>query len=420
VKLRTRYWISGIALCAWLPAAVAGRHAATRNLAKQDNSPEVTARVSAILKRAIVIDTHDDTPQRFYWENFDMGHRDAQGNIDIPRMREGGYNAIFMSIWTPGTVPGPEASTRALRQIGLVREQVTKHPADLMLATTAADIEHARQQGKIAVLMGMEGGHMINNDLGLLRKYAGLGVRYLTLTHGVNDDWADSSTDKPAHNGLTPFGRQVVEELNRLGVMVDISHVSDKTFYDALEATRAPVIASHSSCRALCDAKRNMSDDMIRALAKNGGVIQINFHIGFLSQQYADAVKASAEQKAAVAEMEKMCGENESCKTINYQRLNDEATAAGKVPRVEWQRIVDHIDHAVKIAGSEHVGLGSDFDGAIMPNGMGDVAHYQQITAELVRRGYSDADIQDILGGNVLRVMTQVEDVSRKMRGEKK
>jgi len=418
--LRTRYWISGIALCAWLPAAVAGRHAATRNLAKQDNSPEVTARVSAILKRAIVIDTHDDTPQRFYWENFDMGHRDAQGNIDIPRMREGGYNAIFMSIWTPGTVPGPEASTRALRQIGLVREQVTKHPADLMLATTAADIEHARQQGKIAVLMGMEGGHMINNDLGLLRKYAGLGVRYLTLTHGVNDDWADSSTDKPAHNGLTPFGRQVVEELNRLGVMVDISHVSDKTFYDALEATRAPVIASHSSCRALCDAKRNMSDDMIRALAKNGGVIQINFHIGFLSQQYADAVKASAEQKAAVAEMEKMCGENESCKTINYQRLNDEATAAGKVPRVEWQRIVDHIDHAVKIAGSEHVGLGSDFDGAIMPNGMGDVAHYQQITAELVRRGYSDADIQDILGGNVLRVMTQVEDVSRKMRGEKK
>lgn len=418
--MRTRYWISGIALCAWLPAAVAGRHAATRNLAKQDNSPEVTARVSAILKRAIVIDTHDDTPQRFYWENFDMGHRDAQGNIDIPRMREGGYNAIFMSIWTPGTVPGPEASTRALRQIGLVREQVTKHPADLMLATTAADIEHARQQGKIAVLMGMEGGHMINNDLGLLRKYAGLGVRYLTLTHGVNDDWADSSTDKPAHNGLTPFGRQVVEELNRLGVMVDISHVSDKTFYDALEATRAPVIASHSSCRALCDAKRNMSDDMIRALAKNGGVIQINFHIGFLSQQYADAVKASAEQKAAVAEMEKMCGENESCKTINYQRLNDEATAAGKVPRVEWQRIVDHIDHAVKIAGSEHVGLGSDFDGAIMPNGMGDVAHYQQITAELVRRGYSDADIQDILGGNVLRVMTQVEDVSRKMRGEKK
>jgi len=421
VSKRTKYSISGIALCMCLPVAYAARRASGTDFSMQDSSKDIAARVAAIQKRAIAIDTHDDTPQRFYWENFDMGHRDAVGDIDIPRMREGGLNAIFMSIWTPGTVPAPEASARALKQIELVRAQVTKHSADLMLATTAEDIAHARQQGKIAVLMGMEGGHMINNDLELLKKYAGLGVRYLTLTHSVNDDWADSSTDKPVHNGLAPFGKQVVEELNRLGVMVDISHVADKTFYDVMEVTKAPVIASHSSCRALCDARRNMTDDMIRALAKNGGVIQINFHIGFLSQEYADAVKAAGEgMKAANAEMEKTCGENEACKVAGGQRVNDELTAAGKLPAVAWQRIVDHIDHAVKIAGAEHVGLGSDFDGAIMPQGMTDVSRYQLITAELIRRGYSDQDIENILGGNVLRVMTQVEGVARKMRGEKK
>jgi len=378
------------------------------------------ARAHAIQKRAIVVDTHDDTPQRFYFEDFDLGHRDAAGNIDIPRMREGGLGAIFMSIWTPGTLPPAEASKRALRQIELVRAQVEKHPADLLLATTVAEIRRAHQEGKIAVLMGMEGGHMINDDLDLLRKYAGLGVRYLTLTHSVNDNWADSSTDKPAHNGLTDFGRQVVTELNRLGVMVDISHVSDKTFYDALAVTRAPVIASHSSCRALCDARRNMSDAMLQALAKNGGVVQINYHIGFLSQEYADASKAaSPEQKAAEATMEKQCGEDEACKVIGGQRVSDEFTAKGNLPVVSYQRIVDHIDHAVKIAGVDHVGLGSDFDGAVMPKGMEDVSHLERITMELLRRGYSDKDVEKILGGNLLRVMGDVEKTAAKMRGEK-
>jgi len=386
----------------------------------QHSEKNAAARVRNIQKTLIAVDTHDDTPQRMLWEDFDLGHRDAVGNIDIPRMREGGLDAIFMSIWTPGTIPQAEASRRALKQIELVRAQVEKHPGDLLLATTAVDVERARREKKIAVLMGMEGGHMINDDLELLRKYAGLGVRYLTLTHGVDDNWADSSTGKQAHNGLTPFGKQVVQELNRLGVLVDISHVSDKTFYDALEVTKAPVIASHSSCRALCDARRNMTDDMIRALGKNGGVIQINFHIGFLSQEYADASKAaSAEVGEAIAAMEKSCGENEACKVRGYQKLNDESTAAGKLPKVSWERIVDHIDHAVKIAGAEHVGLGSDFDGAIMPQGMEDVSRYQRITEELVRRGYSDRDISNIMGGNVLRVMAQAEEVARKMRGEK-
>ena len=399
---------------------IAAASCSAQTTTAQSSAPDVSTRARAIRARAIAVDTHDDTPQRMEWENFDLGPRDPAGNIDIPRMREGGLNAIFMSIWTPGTIPAAEASKRAFEQIERVREQVKKHPADLLLATTAADVRQARKEGKIAVLMGMEGGHMINDDLGLLRKYAALGVRYLTLTHSVNDNWADSSTDKPVHNGLTPFGRQVVAELNRLGVMVDISHVSDKTFSDALEVTRAPVIASHSSCRALCDARRNMTDDMMRALAKNGGVIQINFHIGFLSQEYADAAKAATPaQKERSSEMEKQCGENEACKVRGYQRLNDDATAKGELPIVNWQRIVDHIDHAVKIAGVDHVGLGSDFDGAIMPRGMEDVSHYGRITEELLRRGYSDADIEKILGGNTLRVMAEVERVSREMQRAK-
>jgi membrane dipeptidase len=409
-------WSCGAAL-ALVSLASAAMHA---DKPGQKTADSLESRAHAIQQRAIVVDTHDDTPQRFYFEDFDLGHRDAAGNIDIPRMREGGLGAIFMSIWTPGTIPGPEASKRALRQIELVRAQVEKHPADLLLATTVADIRRAHQEGKIAVLMGVEGGHMINDDLDLLRKYAGLGVRYLTLTHGVNDDWADSSTDKPAHNGLTDFGRRVVKELNRLGVMVDISHVSDKTFYDALAVTRAPVIASHSSCRALCDAARNMNDEMLRALAKNGGVIQINYHIGFLSQEYAKATKAaSPEEKAAAAAMEKQCGEDEACKVMGEQRVSDEFTAKGQLPAVSWERIVDHIDHAVKVAGVEHVGLGSDFDGAVMPKGMEDVSHLERITAELLRRGYAEKDIEKILGGNLLRVMGEVEMVAAKMRGEK-
>jgi len=401
-----------LAAVAFLFALVFSPHSSARG-----SGPAISAHARAILARAIVVDTHDDTPQRMLWEHFDLAHRDTAGNIDIPRMRDGNLNAIFMSIWTPGTIPVTDAVKRALQMIDLVREQAKKHPADLMLATTVADVRRARKENKIAVLMGMEGGHMINDDLGLLRRYAALGVRYLTLTHSVNDDWADSSTDKPAHNGLTPFGRKVVNELNRLGVMVDISHVSDKTFYDALEVTRAPVIASHSSCRELCSAPRNMNDAMLRALAKNGGVVQINFHIGFLSQEYADASKsAPADSKAAIAAMEQQCGEDEACKVLGYQRLSDEATAKGQLPAVNWQRIVDHIDHAVKVAGIDHVGLGSDFDGAIMPRGMDDVSHYPQITEELIRRGYSDDDIVKILGGNLLRVMGEVERVSGEMR----
>jgi len=378
---------------------------------------EIAERARKLHASAIVLDTHVDTPQRLLFEKFDLGKRDAEGHLDIPRMREGGLNAVFMSIWTPSQVNGPKGVKRALDLIDAVREQVQRHSQELALATTAEEVRRARAQGKIAVLMGMEGGHMIDDDLGLLRIYAALGVRYLTLTHGSNTNWADSSTDDPKHNGLTPFGRSVVRELNRLGVLVDISHVSDKTFYDALEASRAPLIASHSSCRALCNHKRNMTDDMIRALAKKGGVIQINYNTGFLSQEYAEAYRRIADEiKAKDSEADKLYGENMAPVIRANERIRREFTAAGKLPRVSWEKIVAHIDHVVKLVGVDYVGLGSDFDGATMPEGMEDCSKLERITEALLRKGYSEADIRKILGENTLRVLEQAERVSRAMQ----
>jgi membrane dipeptidase len=305
---------------------------------------------------------------------------------------------------------------RALVQIDAVREQVRKHPNDLVLATTAAEIREARKQGKIAALLGVEGGHMINSDLAVLRTYAALGVRYMTLTHSGNDEWADSSTDKAVHNGLTEFGKDVVREMNRLGVMVDISHVSDKTFYDALEVSKAPLIASHSSCRAICDAPRNMTDRMMKDLAAKGGVVQINYHVGFLSQEFRNAEKANPElNKAIGAEVAKRCGDNEGCQLMEGDRITREYVEQGKFPRVAYIKIIEHIDHAMKVAGIDHVGLGSDFDGANMPYGMEDATKLPYITEALLQKGYPEGDVKKILGENTLRVMTEVERVSREL-----
>jgi membrane dipeptidase len=369
---------------------------------------------------SIVVDAHDDTTQRFLDGKFDLGVRSASGSIDIPRMKEGGLGAIFFSIWIPSKITGPEAVNRALVQIDAVREQVRKHSNDIVLAATAAEIREAHKQGKIAALMGVEGGHMINSDLGVLRSYAALGVRYMTLTHTGNTEWADASTDKAVHNGLTNFGKDVVREMNRLGVMVDISHVSDKTFYDALETSKAPLIASHSSCRAICAAPRNMTDQMMKDLAAKGGVVQINYHVGFLSQEFRDAEKANPEMdKARSAELVKRCGDNEGCQIIEGERLTREYVEQGKLPRVDFARIIEHIDHAVKIAGIDHVGLGSDFDGANMPYGMEDATKLPKITEALLQKGYSEGDVKKILGENTLRVMTEVERVSRELNAGK-
>ena len=364
---------------------------------------------------SIVIDTHDDTTQRLLDPKFDLGARHDDGGIDIPRMREGGLSAIFFAIYIPGTITGPSAVQRALDQIGALRETVDRHPDDLVLCTTASEIRAAKANGKIAVLIGVEGGHMINDSLANLDKFYALGVRYMTLTHMVNTDWADSSTDKPAHNGLSDFGKQVVREMNRLGMMVDVSHVSDKTFYDVLKTSTAPVIASHSSCRALCDAPRNMTDEMIKALAAKGGVIQINYHVGFLSQQFQDAQKSNPQLgKEIEAESKKRCGNNEACELIEADKVVREMVEQGKFPRVDWTEIINHIDHAVKLVGVDHVGLGSDFDGADMPYGMEDASHLPQITNALLAKGYSASDIRKILGGNTLRLMQDVEAAAQK------
>jgi membrane dipeptidase len=369
---------------------------------------------------SIVIDTHDDTTQRFLDPAFDLGARNALGSIDIPRMKEGGLGAIFFSIWIPSKITGPEAVKRALSQIEAVHEQVRKHSSDLVPVTTAEGIREAHKEGKIAALIGVEGGHMIASDLGVLRRYASLGARYMTLTHSGNAEWADSSTSKPEHSGLSEFGKDVVREMNRLGMIVDVSHVSDKTFADVLEVSKAPVFASHSDCRAICDAPRNMTDDMIRALAAKGGVIQINYHVGFLSQEFRNAEKAHPEWDKAIAlEVQKRCGDREGCKLIEGDRVTREYVLRGDLPRVEWTKIIEHIDHAVKIAGIDHVGLGSDFDGANMPFGMEDASKLPQITNALLEKGYSEGDVKKILGENTLRVMAEVERVGRELNAAK-
>jgi len=375
---------------------------------------QISERARQLHMRAIVVDTHDDTTQRLVGDKgFDIARRNTTGNIDIPRMREGGLDAIFFSIWMNGDITGPTAIKRALDQIDAVREAVRTHSNDLVLATTAAEIRQAHAAKKIAALMGVEGGHMIDSDLGILRIYAALGVRYMTLTHSLNTPWADSSGDKPAHDGLAPFGKDVVREMNRLGIMVDISHVADKTFFDALETTKAPMIASHSSARAIANAPRNMTDDMLRAMTKNGGVVMVNYHAGFLSEEFRVA-KAGPALQAKLDAVAKRCGDNEGCSIPANDALYHEAMLNGEMPKVSWEKIVDHIDHVVKIAGVDHVGLGSDFDGATMPIGMESAANLPKITDALMKKGYSDADIEKILGGNILRVMEAVERAARR------
>jgi len=370
---------------------------------------DISPRARELHFRSIVIDTHVDTTQRLIFDNFDLGARHGDGSVDIPRLREGGVGAIFFAIWVPGTVTGRDAIQSAMRQIAAVRRQADLHPGDMALAKSAEEIFQAIAAGRIALLMGIEGGHMIGRDLGVLREYASRGASYMTLTHTRSTDWADASTDKPVHNGLSDFGKDVIREMNRLGMMVDVSHVSDKTLEDVLAVSEAPVFASHSSCRAICGAARNLSDEAIEALAAKNGLVQINFHVGFLSQEFRDAEKAQPElEKQADEEADRLCGENVACKLLESDRIIRAWVAEGKLPRVGWPKIIEHIDHAVSVAGIDHVGLGSDFDGAVMPYGMEDASRLPRITEALLQRGYADEEIQKILGGNMLRLMQNV------------
>jgi membrane dipeptidase len=389
-------------------------------LAANVTTGDVSPKARKLHFSSLVVDTHVDTTQRFLDGQFDLGVRNAQGSVDLPRLKEGGVDAVFFAAWIPSKITGPEAVHRAEVQIAAVREEVAKHSNEMVLATTAEGIRAAYKDGKVAALMAVEGGHMINSDLNVLRGFAASGVRYMTLTHSGNCEWADASTAKPAHNGLSAFGKHVIAEMNRLGMMVDISHVSDKTFYDVLEISKAPLIASHSSCKALCNTPRNITDKMMMDLAAKGGVVQINFHAGFLSQEFRNAEKAHPEwEKEIAAEARKACGDNQACLLLEGDRVTRQYVERGKLPKVEWTGIIDHIDHAVKVVGVDHVGLGSDFDGANMPYGMEDATKLPKITEALLQKGYSEGDVKKILGENTLRLMTEVERVSRELNGGK-
>jgi len=349
-------------------------------------------------------DTHNDTVQRVIYFNADLGKRSSEGMIDLPRLREGGIHVPFFALWVPTYYKGSEAVRRTLDLRDAMQGVLDKYPDQIELATSARDIERIVGQKKIAAVLTVEGGHQIADDLSVLRMYRRMGVLSMTLTHFRNNDWADSSTDKPEHNGLTDFGKQVVREMNAIGMIVDISHVSDKTFYDVLEVTTKPVIASHSSCRALSDVPRNMSDDMLRALARNGGVVGVNFSAAFLNQTDAENLKKKTTQENALEP------------TLTGSALDDYAAkeyradyATTHVGHATLDDAANCIDHIVKVAGIDHVGIGSDFDGIPdVPAGLEDVSKMPNLTAALLKRGYTEADIQKIMGGNLMRVLKAV------------
>jgi membrane dipeptidase len=396
----------------------------TKKAATKAKTP--TAR--QIHNSALVVDTHADTTQRLLDENFDMANPPAgdTGYVDFHKAKAGNLDAEFFSIWVEPKQWKGQYAHRTLALIDAVYQQAAKHPDQMMMAFSTADILKAHQQHKLAALMGIEGGHSIENELGLLRDYYQLGVRYMTLTWSNSNEWADSSGDLDDpnvqhHNGLTEFGKDVVYEMNRLGMMVDISHVSDRTLYNALLASRAPVIASHSSARDLTHHPRNMTDDMLRAVARNGGVVMVNFYSAFVDENYRqqyDAMKK--EREAALKEVEE---KYKDADPATRYRENDKASKewAAKIPRPPFKSLVDHIDHVAKVAGIDHVGLGSDFDGIpSSPEGMDSAADLPKITQALMERGYNQAQIHKILGGNFMRVFAEVERISRQLRAQEK
>jgi membrane dipeptidase len=386
--------------------SVASRGAAGE---KPDSGPQVISpEVRALYREAVVIDTHDDTPSRISIEGVDIGKRLPDGNVDIPRLLDGGVTGIFFSIW-PDPVYVPHNSIRrSLELIDVVYKVIDDNPDRVGLAVNASDVIRLKKEGKVAALMGIEGGHAIQNNLAALRMFHRLGVRYMTLTHSNTNDWADSSTDAPRWHGLNELGKSVVREMNRIGMIVDLSHVSDETFYAALAVTTKPVILSHSSCRALDNHPRNATDDMLRALAKNGGVVGINFYSEFVDQRFRDAMLAS--KKDLLAQF----NENARQKTSDRDETSRKSWYELKhytdgVARPPFSALIDQIDHAVKVAGVDHVGLGSDFDGApSTPEGVDSMLDIIKIAQALKDRGYSDDDIQKILGGNFLRVLREV------------
>ncbi len=384
---------------------------------------------AAVHRSALVIDTHADTPQRFLDEGFDLGDPLRGGDLNLETIRKGNLGAEFFAIWVePARYQGRYAH-RALELIDALKRQVARHSDQMEFATSAEGIRRARRQRKFAALMGIEGGHAIEGSLALLRVYHELGARYMTLTWNNSNGWADSSVDlgDPAvphtQDGLTSFGVEVVREMNRLGMMVDISHVSDPTFYRVLSVSRAPVIASHSAARALCNSPRNLSDEMLRAVAQSGGpgskggVIQVNFYSGFLSPQYRDAQKALEPEAEGQIQALKDQAQAAHREPTPAAIAKIRRRLANRIPPPPLPVLIDHIDHIARVAGADHVGLGSDFDGVDgqLPHGLGSPAGLPRITAALMARGYSAASCHKILGGNLLRVFREVEAASNRL-----
>jgi membrane dipeptidase len=377
------------------------------------------AEVMRVHNSAILIDTHNDVTSATV-AGLDIGKPNTDHHTDLPRMKKGGMGGQFFAVYVAASyVEGNRSAHRTLDMIDTVRHDIVeKYPNDFLFATTAADIRRAHKMHKIAALMGIEGGHAIEDSPRILRDYYDLGVRYMTLTHANSNHWADSSgdTNKP-NNGLSPLGKEIVHEMNRLGMIVDISHVSDKTFFDALETSQAPIFASHSSCRAISPAPRNMTDEMIQALAKKGGVIQINFACDFLNPDVFKADEAASARMVPLRDelMKKYAGEPDGIQRA--MREAREAVGTANTPRATLADVVKHIDHVVAIAGVDAVGLGSDFDGIdCAPVDLDSVDKWPNLTRALLQEGYTAAEIRKIYGGNTLRLMEAVERAAQKSK----
>jgi len=378
----------------------------------QQSADPLQERARRLLRETPIIDGHNDYPwevrQRAQGDLSKLDMRVPQPDImtDLPRLKAGGVGGQFWSVYVPSPAPGTDAAvsvTQALEQIDIVHRMVARYPDQLVLALTADDIERAHKQGKIASLIGMEGGHSINSSLAVLRMMYRLGARYMTLTHSLNTPWADSATDDPKLDGLSPFGEQVVQEMNRLGMLVDLSHVSPATMSDALKISTAPVIFSHSSARALTDVPRNVPDEILRDLPRNGGIIMVTFVPGFVSPEVAEW------NKRETAERTRLSGTIGADQDAINKAL-DVWRNANPAPRASLIQVADHIDHIKKIAGIDHIGLGSDFDGITsVPVGLEDVSTFPMLIAELFRRGYTDDDVRKIASRNILRVMRGAE-----------
>jgi membrane dipeptidase len=389
-------------------------------------------RALALHKKAIVIDGHNDIPTIMADEDYDMGVSSVgKYHTDVARLKQGGMTGEFFSIYVDRQYATPEwvaknyvtrggSARRALDLIDVSYRMIEKYPDDLLFATSAADIRRAKKAGKVGVLMGIEGGHAIENSLAALREFYRLGVRYMTLTHNNTNEWADACCDTARHEGLSDFGKEVVREMNRLGMFVDISHVSDETMSDVLDVTKAPVIASHSSARVFSNHKRNVPDELLKRIAQNGGVVMINFYPVFLDEKVRVAgLERDQRLKPQRDALREQFKDDQKRLDEELQKLND----ANPIPNTTLSMLVDHIDHIVKVAGVDHVGIGSDFDGVPnLPEGIKDVADLPNITYELLRRGYSDRDVLKILGGNFMRAFEEVEHVAntgrRKVSGE--